>query len=955
MKKFVIFLIFLLLFASSAYGQNIGPGLVNVTEEDNVPNAWAYKLVFSNGSVTSISNGVAHVTTGAGGGGDVSSDTATSVDSEIALFKSTTGKLIKRASMTGLPYITSGVLGTSKVTLTQPATGSTLTILDGKTLTVNKTITLTSPDDTSVITFPAGTVTLPSGTGTNHYWTYWTGTNTIAGKSITASKPVCSDANGDPAVCGGTEGVWQAALTNPVTGPASPTAGYLTKWDASGDVLVDGPKLGTLTDTKWCTFTTANGLQCTSNVPVTGAGDCTGGACGDGSSDGGTYYRFYDGTGNYLQIGAQASALGADKILYFPTTATNGQYLKVAVSGNTWTLTTDTPGGAGDVIGGSASASGEAAVYSDTSGKAIGRSYLVISGPATTAKTKTFTDATDTVLELSGGTVGTPYKPTGYWDWTGTAGITWPTFNQNTSGTATNATNAVNTGITDDTSTNATMYPTWVTANTGNLPQKVTSTKLTYNPSTGLISTTALTVTGNTILGTGDTATLTIRSLIAGGNSRAVQVTDSLASPANATAAIDFYVKGKIESGSNIYAPGFISTAASGNVGYIRIYEDPANGTTYWALQPPSSLTATLIWEHPNAGPNANDILTFGAVSANKTTMAFKSASNVLDFIGSTRGSVLYRGSTGWAILTPGTSGYALTSNGAGADPSYQAVTASAAGTGTELQYNNGGALGAVASSSYSGGIVTIPSLTVNTATVLGGASNYAGVSNAGAITLNGTASFTGRASTTASAGFNIPHGTAPTTPTNGDIWTTTTGLFAQINGVTQTMAPLDSPTFTTYVKLPNGSAPTVDAAGKVAVQTSSGAAGGLRIYTNATPGGVKIPIYYPLSPLTVANPTSSSNYPFALPPYNITIRAVHYVVVGGTNWVGQLQICDANYGSCSNTQTTDSTVTPGTTVAVTTFSAASVTASYVVGLKTTSVSGSPTSVTAFMDCTVDQ
>ncbi|NDD54043.1 hypothetical protein EBZ39_09225, partial [bacterium] len=58
------------------------------------------------------------------------------------------------------------------------------------------------------------------------------------------------------------------------------------------------------------------------------------------------------------------------------------------------------------------------------------------------------------------------------------------------------ATNATNTAITDDT-TNATMYPTWVTANTGNLPQKVTSTKLTFNPSTGV-----LTVTGGISGGT---------------------------------------------------------------------------------------------------------------------------------------------------------------------------------------------------------------------------------------------------------------------------------------------------------------------------------------------------------------------------------------------------------------------------------------------------------------------
>lgn len=34
-------------------------------------------------------------------------------------------------------------------------------------------------------------------------------------------------------------------------------------------------------------------------------------------------------------------------------------------------------------------------------------------------------------------------------------------------------------------------------------------------------------------------------------------------------------------------------------------------------------------------------------------------------------------------------------------------------------------------------------------------------------------------------AGLNLPHGTAPTIPTNGDLWTTTAGLFARINGTT--------------------------------------------------------------------------------------------------------------------------------------------------------------------------
>lgn len=59
----------------------------------------------------------------------------------------------------------------------------------------------------------------------------------------------------------------------------------------------------------------------------------------------------------------------------------------------------------------------------------------------------------------------------------------------------TNATNAANTAITDDTTTNATVYPTWVTSTTGNLPQKTSSTKLSFNPSTG-----ALTVSNKLII-----------------------------------------------------------------------------------------------------------------------------------------------------------------------------------------------------------------------------------------------------------------------------------------------------------------------------------------------------------------------------------------------------------------------------------------------------------------------
>ncbi len=68
------------------------------------------------------------------------------------------------------------------------------------------------------------------------------------------------------------------------------------------------------------------------------------------------------------------------------------------------------------------------------------------------------------------------------------------------SGTATAASTVT---IVDNTTLNATVYPTWVTAATGNLPETVSSTKLTFHPSTGVLTATGFAgplvgnVTGN--------------------------------------------------------------------------------------------------------------------------------------------------------------------------------------------------------------------------------------------------------------------------------------------------------------------------------------------------------------------------------------------------------------------------------------------------------------------------
>jgi len=71
---------------------------------------------------------------------------------------------------------------------------------------------------------------------------------------------------------------------------------------------------------------------------------------------------------------------------------------------------------------------------------------------------------------------------------------------------ATNATNATNTNITDDTTTATAVYPTWVTTTTGNLPQKTASTKLSFVPSTGVLTATSYAGSGANLTGVITTA-----------------------------------------------------------------------------------------------------------------------------------------------------------------------------------------------------------------------------------------------------------------------------------------------------------------------------------------------------------------------------------------------------------------------------------------------------------------
>lgn len=62
---------------------------------------------------------------------------------------------------------------------------------------------------------------------------------------------------------------------------------------------------------------------------------------------------------------------------------------------------------------------------------------------------------------------------------------------------------------------------------------------------------------------------------------------------------------------------------------------------------------------------------------------------------------------------------------------------------------------------------------------------NYlAGVTGIG-VAASSTSALTLAASTTGVSSLRVPHGAAPSSPVNGDMWTTTAGLYVRINGAT--------------------------------------------------------------------------------------------------------------------------------------------------------------------------
>ena len=573
----------------------------------------------------------------------------------------------------------------------------------------------------------------------------------------------------------------------------------------------------------------------------------------------------------------------------------------------------------------------------------------------------------------------------------------------------------------------------------------------------------AQTFTANNTFGDADTDTLTLRSLLVGGNSRAVWIAGSAPTPTYATGTNELYVAGDIESGGNVYAANFVSTGTG------ESYIGMANN----ASRSPTASAYEIYFE------GASD-LKFNVNGAEKTTARLEDAqtfSGAKTFTGglyagdaSNAASVrLYDGSSNyWTIAVPamsgnytltlpaddGTTGQYLKTDGSGA-LSWDTPTAAAAGSDTQVQFNDGGsALGGDAGFVFAKttGTLTLGKNTVGGELVLYnelGATDYnatiqpnAAQAAAATITLpaaTGTLLSTAAAVTPAQGGTGVANGanntitftgnytlgltlsnnTAVTLPTSGTLATlgantftgtqalgannltmtgslaatgarVTKGWFTDIEstnmptvGGTAILSSLTAPQFTTIelghasdstisrvsagvlaiegsniltagasptltgawdfggatsVEIPNGTGPTVDAAGEIAIDTTSDQL----VYYG---GAKRVLPYKQYASFVIPAPAATDDINLLKAPYGMTISAINCIVQGTTSVTGQLQECSSTGGDCADL---DSDITCDADGAADdgSLTDSAIAANGWLRWKTTSVSGTPTFLT---------
>jgi hypothetical protein len=139
-------------------------------------------------------------------------------------------------------------------------------------------------------------------------------------------------------------------------------------------------------------------------------------------------------------------------------------------------------------------------------------------------------------------------------------------------------------------------------------------------------------------------------------------------------------------------------------------------------------------------------------------------------------------------------------------------------------------------------------------------------------------------------------------------------------------------------IAIPNGATPTVDAAGEMAIDTTSDQ---LAYYGSAK----RVLPYIQYASFVVPAPADTDDINILKAPYGMTILGISCIVQGSTSATGQIQECDSTGGSCADL---DSDITCDSDGAADdgSFTDSAIASGGWLRWKTTSVSGTPTFLT---------
>lgn len=153
-----------------------------------------------------------------------------------------------------------------------------------------------------------------------------------------------------------------------------------------------------------------------------------------------------------------------------------------------------------------------------------------------------------------------------------------------------------------------------------------------------------------------------------------------------------------------------------------------------------------------------------------------------------------------------------------------------------------------------------------------------------------------------------------------------------------------------TSFEIPNGANPTVSVAGQISIDSEGTTESAVRFFADAE---YVLPARFSKA-FVIFAPSANDDIPLWRVPYGITIRAIHVLVVGGTNVIGGLDEADGN-GASSAAIDADITGSAGTNANDDgSLSNGTLDAGDYLMWHTTSVSGSVTNVTITFEYTVD-